>query len=137
MVQLSLTGNHRKLSQPSAELAEIALQAHSRLAALLMDLKHNNRAVDVLERLDGLVKGSSLESADVARRLRDARLGARFDAADHYKLLGVDRTVCSEDVSAIFHCLLPCLCAYDVGTNKNDNVFCPLCLYSFLALLSR
>lgn len=75
------------------------MQAHSRLAALLADLKHNDRAVDVLERLEGLVKESPLETADVARRLRDARLGAKFDAVDHYKLLGLDRNATSEDVS--------------------------------------
>ena len=99
-------------------------QAHSRLAALLADLKHNNRAVDVLERLEGLVKGLPLEAADVARRLRDARLSAKFDAVDHYKLLGVDRSVSSEDVSAVcVSCVLTCTSGFTIG--QRDLHFSP------------
>ena len=95
--------------QQSTKLGDAPIQAHSRLAALLADLKHNNRAVDVLERLEGLMKGSPWEAADVARRLCDARLGAKSNAVDHYKLLGLDRGVTSEDVSiACCPCILTC-----------------------------
>ena len=85
--------------QQSIKLWDVPIQAHSRLAALLADLKQHNRAVDVLERLEGLVKGSPRDAADMARRLRDARLSAKSEAVDHYKLLGLDRNVPSEDVS--------------------------------------
>ena len=95
------------------------MQAHSRLAVLLAGLKHNDRAVDVLERLEELVKESPREAADMARRLRDARLGAKSDAADHYKLLGVDRSATSEDVSAVCPPVHPdrfldCLCGRQI-----------------------
>ena len=81
------------------------LQAHSRLAALLRELKHHSREVDVLEELQVLVKGDKIEEAAVARRLREARTAAnsgthnKAPAVDHYKVLGVERSVSAEDVS--------------------------------------
>ena len=80
----------------------MSVQAHSRLAALLADQKQASRAVDVLERLGELVKGSAEEAAYVAKRLRDARLAAKVGAVDHYKLLGLERGASSEDVRAVW-----------------------------------
>ena len=67
---------------------------------LLAELKHSSRAVDILERLQSLTQGSPQEAADVARRLREARSAAKLGAVDHYKLLGLGRTVSPEDVRA-------------------------------------
>ena len=67
---------------------------------LLSELKHSSRAVDILERLQALTQGSPQEAADVARRLREARSAAKLGAVDHYKLLGLGRTVSPEDVRA-------------------------------------
>ena len=60
--------------------------------------------MDILEKLQGLVKGSQGEAADVARRLKDARSAAKSGAIDHYKLLGVEHSVSSEDVSSSLLC---------------------------------
>ena len=76
------------------------MQAHSRLAMLLSEVKHSSRAVDILERLQGLTQGFPQEAADVARRLREARSAAKLGAVDHYKLLGLGRSVSPEDVRA-------------------------------------
>jgi len=81
-------------------ITQALVQAHSRLAALLADVKHSNSAVDILEKLQGLVKGSPGEAADVARRLGDARSAAKSGAIDHYKLLGLEHSVSSEEVSS-------------------------------------
>ena len=78
----------------------LVLQAHSRLAQLLSELRHSSRAVDILERLQALTQGSPKEAADVARRLREAQSAAKLGAVDHYKLLGLGRTVSAEDVGA-------------------------------------
>lgn len=53
----------------------------------------------MLERLQLLMAGGpSGETAEVARRLREARLAAKTGAVDHYKLLGLERSVLPEDV---------------------------------------
>ena len=83
------------------------MQAHSRLAMLLSELKHSSRAVDTLEQLQALTQGSAQEAADVARRLQEARLAAKFGAVDHYKLLGLGRFISPEDVRACHIQMMP------------------------------
>ena len=83
------------------------MQAHSRLAMLLSELKHSSGAVDALERLQALTKGSPKEAADVARRLREARSAAKLGAVNHYKLLGLGRFISPEDVRACHIQIMP------------------------------
>ena len=100
------------MSMRAAQLSPkpcVTLQAHSRLAALLRELKHHSREVDVLEDLQPLVKGDKIEEAALARRLREARVSAKSGthdkapAVDHYKVLGVERSVSAEDVSHLLN----------------------------------
>lgn len=78
------------------------LQAQSRLAAVLLQLKHRSAEADALEKLQALPAAGQ---ADVAQRLRAARAAARISAMpDHYQVLGVARDA---DADEVVSCPIP------------------------------
>jgi len=74
---------------------ELAAQAHSRLAALLVEVRHLEGATAALEKLGAMPGGAA---ANAAGRLREvAALGRLRAGVDHYKLLGLPRTASAEE----------------------------------------
>lgn len=74
----------------------VAVQAHSRLAALLREVGHVEGANAALERLIALPGGNA---GDVQARLREGQaLARRRTVTDHYKLLGLPRSASAEEV---------------------------------------
>ncbi|KAK9838488.1 hypothetical protein WJX81_002562 [Elliptochloris bilobata] len=70
-------------------------RAHSRLGALLSEVRHTEGAVAALEKLSALPG----EAANAQARLRDAQaLARRRTTTDHYKLLGLQRSASAEEV---------------------------------------
>ena len=85
------------------------LQAHSRLASLLLEVRCGQAAVATLESLlQALPESSSTAEQCTARksaqqRLQEARTAARRgQKMHHYKLLGLERGCTAEEVSV--HC---------------------------------
>ena len=84
------------------------LQAHSRLAALLIVLRLHTAAVRSLEAALHTPSLASTDRRDYETRLREARAAAQRKPPggsgqpqpDHYKLLGLERTCTVEDVSS-------------------------------------
>ena len=86
----------------------LLVQAHSRLAAALLQLRHGAGAADALEALAGLLEPEqgaqpkqAAEAADARRRLADARAMARHGLPDHYAILEVPRGATAEEVGGL------------------------------------
>lgn len=87
---------------PSNPLTHVvgAMQAHSRMAALLMEVGRPDAAVTALEGLGEVANLSPAERKDQVARLRSAMLAAVGTAskANHYKLMGLPRTCNTDEV---------------------------------------
>ena len=89
-----------------------SFQAYSRLAALLMELRHGAGAADALTTLAELpaCSGSPSSAAEARRRLAEARAAERAGGPDHYRILSLARMATADEVGC-GACLLSNVCA--------------------------
>ena len=109
---------------------QYCLQAHSRLASLLIDCKLYDAAQAALNELLSILPMGDPGRSDVNRRTAEAKLGIRKkQAANHYKLLGLARNCPPDEVSPLADslllvglCSLPFCSAQNRSSNETDHL---------------
>jgi hypothetical protein len=80
----------------------LLLQAFSRLAGLLAEVRHHDTAARMLETLLAATPSHRPEHLETRRRLTEAQTAARGSPKpDHYQVLGVPRTAATNDVRSL------------------------------------